>query len=33
MIRAKGRSFAHGLAWIVRAERVLDYLEFLSGFT
>lgn len=33
MIRAKGRSFDHGLAWIVNAERVLDYLEFLSGFT
>lgn len=33
MIGAKGRSFNHGLAWIVNAERVLDYLEFLSGFT
>jgi len=33
MIGAKGRSFSHGLAWIVNAERVLDYLEFLSGFT
>lgn len=33
MIRAKGRSFNHGLAWIVNAERVLDYLEFISGFT
>lgn len=33
MIRAKGRSFAHGLTWIVNAERVLDYLEFLVGFT
>ncbi len=32
MIKAKGRSFSHGLAWIVNAERVLDYLEFLSGF-
>lgn len=33
MINARGRSFNHGLAWIVNAERVLDYLEFLSGFT
>lgn len=33
MIKAKGRSFSYGLAWIVNAERVLDYLEFLSGFT
>lgn len=33
MIGATGRSFNHGLAWIVNAERVLDYLEFLSGFT
>ncbi len=33
MIGAKGRSFALGLTWIVNAERVLDYLEFLSGFT
>lgn len=32
MIRAKGRSFNHGLAWIVNVERVLDYVEFLSGF-
>lgn len=32
MIGAKGRSFRHGLTWIVNAERVLDYLEFLSGF-
>jgi len=31
MIRAKGRSFSMGLAWIVNAERVLDYLEFLMG--
>lgn len=33
MIRARGRSFNHGLTWIVNAERVLDYLEFLVGFT
>lgn len=33
MIRAKGRSFSYGLTWIANAERVLDYLEFLSGFT
>lgn len=32
MIGAKGRSFAHGLTWIVNAERVLDYMEFISGF-
>lgn len=31
MIRAKGRSFSHGLTWIVNAERVLDYLEFLGS--
>lgn len=31
MIKAKGRSFTYGLTWIVSAERVLDYLEFLSG--
>ncbi len=31
MIGARGRSFNHGLTWIVNAERVLDYLEFLSG--
>ncbi len=33
MIRAKGRTFSYGLTWIVRAERVLDYLEFIVGFT
>lgn len=33
MIKARGRSFDYGLTWIVNAERVLDYLEFLSGFT
>lgn len=33
MIRAKGRTFSHGLTWIVNAERVLDYLEFLVGYT
>lgn len=33
MIGAKGRSFNHGLTWIVNAERVLDYLEFLVCFT
>ncbi len=32
MIRAKGRSFSHGLTWIVNAERVLDYLEFLGPY-
>lgn len=32
MIRAKGRSFVYGLTWIVNTERVLDYLEFISGF-
>ncbi len=32
MIGAKGRSFPFGLTWIVNAERVLDYLEFISGF-
>jgi len=32
MIKAKGRTFSHGLAWIVNAERVLDYLEFLQDF-
>ena len=32
MIKAKGRSFSYGLTWIVNAERVLDYLEFISGF-
>ncbi len=31
MIGASGRSFNHGLTWIVNAERVLDYLEFLVG--
>ncbi len=29
MIKARGRSFSHGLTWIARAERVLDYLELL----
>jgi len=29
MIKARGRSFSHGLTWIVNAERVLDYLEYL----
>lgn len=33
MIKATGRSFVFGLAWIVSAERVLDYLEFITGFT
>lgn len=33
MIKAKGRTFSHGLTWIVNAERVLDYLEFLVSFT
>ncbi len=33
MIKAKGRSFSHGLTWIVNAERVLDYLEFLVDYT
>ncbi len=33
MIGAKRRSFSYGLTWIVRAERVLDYLEFLVEFT
>jgi hypothetical protein len=32
MIKAKGRSFSYGLTWIVNAERVLDYLEFIVGF-
>jgi len=32
MIGAKGRSFSHGLTWIVNAERVLDYLEFLVAY-
>lgn len=32
MIKAVGRTFSHGLAWIVNAERVLDYLELLQGF-
>jgi len=32
MIRAKGRSFNHGLTWIVSAERVLDYLELIVGY-
>ena len=32
MIRAKGRVFNYGITWIVRAERVLDYLEFIVGF-
>lgn len=32
MIKATGRTFSHGLAWIVNAERVLDYLELLQGF-
>jgi hypothetical protein len=27
MIRARGRSFPHGLTWIVNVERVLDYME------
>jgi hypothetical protein len=33
MIKAKGRVFSYGLTWIVNTERVLDYLEFLMGFT
>jgi hypothetical protein len=32
MIGAKGRTFAYGLTWIVNAERVLDYLEWLVAF-
>lgn len=32
MIKASGRTFSHGLTWIVNAERVLDYLEFLQDF-
>lgn len=32
MIGVKGRSFPYGLTWIVNAERVLDYMEFISGF-
>lgn len=32
MIKAKGRSFSYGLTWIVNAERVLDYLEYLVEF-
>lgn len=31
MIGAKGRTFSNGLTWIVNAERVLDYLEYISG--
>ena len=33
MIGAAGRSFPHGLTWIVNAERVLDYLEYLCDFS
>lgn len=33
MIGAGRRSFDYGLTWIVNTERVLDYLEFLAGFT
>lgn len=33
MIKAKGRTFSHGLTWIANAERVLDYLEFLQDFS
>jgi len=33
MIKAPGRTFSYGLAWIVNAERVLDYLEFLQDFS
>lgn len=33
MIKASGRTFSYGLTWIVNAERVLDYLEFIVGFT
>lgn len=33
MIKASGRSFNYGLTWIVNAERVLDYLEYLVGLT
>ncbi len=33
MIKAKGKTLSHGLTWIVNAERVLDYLEFLVGLT
>lgn len=33
MIKAKGRTFSHGLTWIVDAEKVLDYLELLQDFS
>lgn len=32
MIGARGRTFPSGITWIVNAERVLDYLEFLCGY-
>jgi len=33
MLKLNGKTLVHGLTWIVNAERVLDYLEFLRGFT
>ena len=33
MMRIRGRSFNYGITWIVVADRVLDYLEYLVGFT
>ncbi len=33
MIKAGGRTFSYGLTWIVNAERVLDYLEWLVGLS
>lgn len=31
MMKLKGKVLRYGVTWIIRAERVLDYIEFLAG--
>ena len=33
MLRLNGKTLIFGLTWIMSAERALDYLEVIQGFT